>query len=116
MQSQQNTQAKWVRFNQEIEFKLAPLSDPGYTAALEKERKRLDNVSMTQAQADNVEREVQAKLMGRHLILDWRGSVQNENGEIAVYSPENARHLLLSNPAMLSWVVLQSKSLVEVVS
>lgn len=113
MQLQQNAQAKWVRFNQEIEFKLAPLSDAGYTASLEKERKRLDNVNMTKAQADKAELEVQAKLMGRYLILDWRGSVQNENGGIAVYSPENARHLLLSNPAMLSWVVLRSKGLVE---
>ncbi len=106
---------RWVDFDEQISFKLASLGDDKYRISLERARRliaredakqELSSVSVTAA--DRNEQDIQCDLVGRYIIKDWRGPIEDAQGNPIEYSPQAASDLLRCNAGVLVWVIQQA--------
>lgn len=106
---------RWVEFDKEISFKLASLSNDNYRIAIERARRLIaredakqDLSTVTATAADCNEQDIQCNLLGKYIMKDWRGPIEDAKGNATDYSPESASDLLRSNSAVLVWVLQQA--------
>lgn len=104
--------ARWFDYDDEISFKIASIDKDEYRIGIERARRiidrkenRLDLHNLNIDAQDRSEQDIQSELMGRYLIQDWKGPIQNEDGVVVAYSPEYAAALLRSAPKLTSWVI-----------
>ena len=103
---------RWEDFDDDVSVKIAGLDDEKYQIALERARRLIakEDASQSLAQikvtrADRKEHDIQCELLGRYIVLDWRGDVTDADGKPLPYSPENAAELLRGNIAFFAWVL-----------
>lgn len=104
--------ARWFDYDDEVSFKIASIDKDEYRIGIERARRiidrkenRLDLHNLNIDAQDRSEQDIQSELMGRYLIQDWKGPIQNEDGVVVAYSPEQAVALLRSAPSLISWVM-----------
>lgn len=111
---------RWIDYEDGIAFKLAGLDSPEYKIALQRARRliaredarqALSNVRSTAADED--EDKIQCDLLGRYIIRDWRGDIQDESGSQIGYTPEAAARLLRGNVALFAWVIARASEIAE---
>ena len=108
-------EARWFEYQDGISFKVAPIDRSEYRIGLERARRIIERKesglgldSLGADSTDRTELDIQTELMGRYLIVDWKGSIRNEAGEAVRHSTEAAIALLKSEPKLVSWVSFKS--------
>lgn len=103
---------RWEDFDADVSIKIAGLDDEKYQIALERARRLIAKQDAAQTlssikatAADRREHDVQCELLGRYIVLDWKGDVTDASGKFLPYSPENAANLLRGNIALFAWVL-----------
>ena len=84
----------WVPFQDGIEFLIARATNERAMGAMRRELKRHERV--LKAEDDNAfnrMKEINIRVLAKHVLLDWKGSVKIQ-GEAIEYSVENAQRLL----------------------
>lgn len=111
-QAANDFEARWFDYQDGISFKIASIDKDEYRIGIERARRlvdrkenRLDLHNLSIDSNDRTELDVQSELLGRYIIQDWKGDIQNDKGEAVAYSPEQAEALLRSVPGLTSWVV-----------
>lgn len=106
---------QWKDFDKAISFKIAPLNDDNYRIGIERARRLIaredakqDLSTVSATAADCNEQSVQCNLLGKYIVKDWRGPIEDAQGAAIGYSPEAAADLLRSNPGVLVWVIQQA--------
>jgi len=106
---------RWEDFDDDVAIKVAGLDREEYQIALERARRliaredagqTLDSISVSAA--DRREHDIQCKLLGRYIVLDWKGEVTDEQGNRIAYSPEAAAKLLKGNVTLFAWVLTKA--------
>lgn len=104
--------ARWFDYEGDVSFKICGVDKDEYRIGIERARRltdrkesRLDLHNLSIDAQDRAEQDIQIELIGRYLIRDWRGSIENEDGEAVLYSPEQAIALLRSVPSLWIWVI-----------
>lgn len=107
--------ARWFEYQDGISFKVASIDKDEYRIGIERARRlidrkenRLDLHNLSIDSNDRTEIDVQSELLGRYIIQDWKGDIQNDKGEVVAYSPEQAEALLRSVPSLTSWVITKA--------
>lgn len=113
----QNTDfdARWFDYEGGISFKIGSIDKDEYRIGIERARRIIDRKessldlhNLKIDSNDRSEQDLQAELMGRYIILDWKGDIQDEEGNQLAYSPEAASNLLRSVPSLISWVAFKA--------
>ncbi len=106
---------RWVDFDNEVSFKIAGIDTEAYQIALERARRLIARedagqslANLTATKSDRREHDVQCDLLGRYIVLDWKGPIEDEAGNVADYSPELASRLLKGNVAVFAWVITEA--------
>lgn len=106
---------RWFEYQDGISFKIAPINNENYQIGLERARRlidrkesRLDLHKLEVDSSDRSEIGIQSELAGRYLIKDWKGEIFDNEGNQVPYTPDNAQALLLSEPSLISWVILRA--------
>ena len=114
-QAANDFEARWFDYQDGISFKIASIDKDEYRIGIERARRlidrkesRLDLHNLSIDANDRSEMSIQAELMGRYIVQDWKGEILNDEGLAVGYTPENATALLLSNPSLVSWVLFKA--------
>lgn len=106
---------KWVGYQDGVSFKLRGIDCGEYQIGIERARRLIAKSDsgqslgdITVSEGDAQEFDVQCGLLGRYIVLDWKGDIANENGDATDYSPESAAQLLRGNPALFGWIISQA--------
>lgn len=114
-QAANDFEARWFDYQDGISFKIASIDKDEYRIGIERARRlverkesRLDLHNLSIDANDRSEMSIQAELMGRYIVQDWKGEILNDEGLAVGYTPDNATALLLSNPSLVSWVLFKA--------
>lgn len=106
---------RWFEYQDGISFKIAPIDNENYQIGLERARRLIDrkesHLDLHKLEVDAGDRSeigIQSELAGRYLIKDWKGEILDSEGNQVPYTPDNAQALLLSEPSLISWVILRA--------
>ena len=103
---------RWVDFDKDVSFKVAGIDNRLYQSGLERARRlmakedakyTLNNISSSDA--DQTEYDIQCRLMSEHILIDWKGKIEDENGKQIPYSSSSAYELLKSNVDVFLFIV-----------
>lgn len=103
---------RWEDFDKDVSFKIAGIDNDLYQSGLERARRlmakedakyTLSNVSASEA--DQTEYDIQCRLAGEHILIDWKGKIEDESGNLVPYSPSAAYELLKSNIDVFLFVI-----------
>lgn len=107
--------ARWFDYQDGIALKIASIDKDEYRIGVERARRiierkevRLDLYNLDIDAQDRSERDIQAELLGRFIIVDWKGDIEDESGNKVAYSPEAAVSLLRSVPGLVPWVIARA--------
>lgn len=106
---------RWEAYDEEISFKIAGIDTEAYQISLERARRLIAREDASQSlssliakSGDRREHDIQCDLLGRYIIKDWRGPIEDDTGNIVGYSPEAAAKLLRGNVGVFVWVITQA--------
>ena len=106
---------RWVDFDKEISFKIAGIDTEAYQIALERARRLIARedagqtlANLTAGKSDRREHDIQCDLLGRYIVLDWKGPIEGDDGKVVAHSPELAAKLLRANVAVFAWVITEA--------
>lgn len=97
---------QWKEFEGGGCFKIAPLHNGQYEAALYGIRILLDEKGIELTEEE--EHSLQCMMIGKYVLLDWDNGVTGVNGSEVVYSPSWATHLLKTNVDFFLWVLREA--------
>ncbi|ALO39695.1 hypothetical protein E5C31_11975 [Providencia rettgeri] len=114
------SQERWEDYTDDVSFKLTRLDTEAYQIALERVRRLIAREDAGQSlssilvsDSDVREHDIQCQLLGRYIIRDWKGQIQDETGRQVPYSPENAAALLSGDSDLFTWVLLHAAQLAK---
>lgn len=114
-QAANDFEARWFDYQDGISFKIASIDKDEYRIGIERARRlverkesHLDLHNLSIDANDRSEMSIQAELMGRYIVQDWKGEILNDEGLAVGYTPENATALLQSNPNLVSWIMFKA--------
>ena len=114
------SQERWEDYTDDVSFKLTRLDTEAYQIALERVRRLIAREDAGQSlsailvsDSDVREHDIQCQLLGRYIVRDWKGQIQDEAGRQVPYSPENAATLLSGDSDLFTWVLLHAAQLAK---
>ncbi|HET8791803.1 MAG TPA: hypothetical protein VFM75_11400 [Modicisalibacter sp.] len=113
----------WHEYADGVSFRVSRLDNPQYQIGIERFRRFLDRQSarlfgngdalskeaLDVGANDKTEYQVQAELMSKYLLLDWKGVT--EGGKKVEYTPERGYKLLIGQPKVFSWVIAHANKM-----
>lgn len=110
--SVENTPCEWRKYADGVSFELYALSNPLYMQAMATQERRDANVDILDLDEEQNSLEMQVKIVGRYLVKDWKGIV-DEQGEPLALTPDSFVDLVVADSAILGWIVEQAAEIAK---